>query len=151
MNVTYSGILANRSAKATVEALQAAMLELPQYEPPTEHVFHGGMYCRQVTIPAGCTIVGKKHKQDHLFMVVSGEVRIVDDGQAQTLTAPAVLQSKTGVKRAIYAITDTVFLTVHATPAKDVEQAEQMLVEPDENSPFTIGNKLKIVELEVSS
>jgi quercetin dioxygenase-like cupin family protein len=150
VNVTYTGILANRSAKASVEALQAAMLELPQYEPPTEHVFHGGMYCRQVKIPAGCTIVGKKHKQDHLFMIVSGEVCIVDDGQTQTLVAPAVLKSKIGVKRAIHAVTDTVFLTVHATEAVDVEQAEELLVEPDESSPFTLGNKLKNIELEVS-
>ena len=146
MNVTYTGILSS-----TVEALQAAMLELPQYEFPTEHIFHGGMYCRQVLSPAGSTIVGKVHKQDHFFMVVSGTVCVVDDGQTKTLTAPVLLKSKAGVKRAIHSLTDTVFLTIHATEAVDVEQAEELLVEPDENSPFTLGNKLKNTELEVSS
>jgi len=142
VQVTYTGILAN-----TLDALQAAMLELPQYEFPTEHIFHGGMYCRQVSSPAGSTIVGKVHKQDHFFMVVSGTVCVVDDGQTKTLTAPALLKSKAGVKRAIHSLTDAVFMTTHATEAVDVEQAEELLVEPDEASPFTLGNKLKKLEV----
>lgn len=151
MDVTYSGLLADTEQKDSVQALQSAMLELPQYEPPTEHVFHGGMYCRQVFAPAGCTIVGKKHKQDHFFMVVVGTVAILDGEQAQTVDAPALLNSKAGVKRAIHCVTDTVFMTVHATDAQTIEQAEEVLVEPDKSSPFTLGNKLKNTELEVSS
>ena len=143
MRVTYSGVLAP-SVRKQVEALQAEMLKFPQFEPPTEHIFHGGMYCRQVSIPAGCTIVGKKHKQDHFFMVMSGEVRIVDDGEARTVCAPALIKSVAGVKRAIYAITDTVFMTFHATDAITVEQAEETLVEFDASSPFTLGNKIEV-------
>jgi quercetin dioxygenase-like cupin family protein len=143
--------LASRPAKATVEALQAAMLELPQSEPPTEHVFHGGMYWRQVWRPAGCTIVGRVHKKEHFYMIVSGTVCITTDTGVQTLTGPVLLCSKPGTKRAVHAVTDALCMTFHVTDAADVEQAEQMLVEPDKNSPFTLGNKLKIVELEVST
>lgn len=156
MNVTYTGILAKVATPFTqlhgsVEALQAAMLELPQYEPPTEHVFHGGMYCRQVWRPAGCTIVGRVHKKEHFYLIVSGTVCITTDNGVQTLTGPVLLCSKPGTKRAVHAVTDALCITFHATEAVDVEQAEELLVEPDESSPFTLGNKLKIVELEVST
>jgi mannose-6-phosphate isomerase-like protein (cupin superfamily) len=139
MKVTYSLDF----LKPSVQALQDAMSEMPQYEPPTEHLFHGGMYCRQVAIPAGCTIVGKKHKKDHFFMVMSGEVYIVDDDKARTVYAPALIQSLAGVKRAIHAITDTVFMTFHATDATTVEQAEEVLVEFDPSSLFILSNKIK--------
>lgn len=156
MNVTYTGILAKVAAPFTqphgsVQALEEAMREMPQYEPPTEHLFHGGMYCRQVWRPAGCTIVGRVHKKEHFYMVVSGTVCITTDTGVQTLTGPALLCSKPGTKRAVHAVTDALCMTFHATDATDVKEAEQMLAEPDENSPFTLGNKLKIVELEVSS
>jgi quercetin dioxygenase-like cupin family protein len=136
--------VATEDKYAKVEALQAEMLKMPQFEPPTEHTFHGGMYCRQVSIPAGCTIVGKKHKQDHFFMVMSGVVCIVDGDEAQTINAPALLKSLAGVKRAIHALTDTVFMTFHATNAVTVEQAEEILVEFDASSPFTLGNKIEV-------
>jgi len=136
--------VATEDKYAKVEALQAEMLKMPQFEPPTEHTFHGGMYCRQVSIPAGCTIVGKKHKQDHFFMVMSGVVCIVDGDEAQTINAPALLKSLAGVKRAIHALTDTVFMTFHATDAVTVEQAEEILVEFDASSPFTLGNKIEV-------
>lgn len=129
---------------AKVEALQAEMLKMPQFEPPTEHTFHGGMYCRQVSIPAGCTIVGKKHKQDHFFVIMSGIVCIVDNDEARTVNAPALIKSTVGVKRAIHALTDTVFMTFHATEAVTVAQAEEALVEFDESSPFTLGNKIEV-------
>jgi len=126
------------------------MLTLPQYEPPTEHLFHGGMYCRQVWRPAGCTIVGRVHKKEHFYMVVSGTVCVTTDDGVQTITGPTLLCSKPSTKRAVHALTDALCMTFHATDAVDVEQAEQMLVEPDPSSPFTLGNKVKQSELEVS-
>jgi hypothetical protein len=78
-------------------------------------------------------------------MVMSGEVRIVDDGDAQTIQAPMLIKCVAGVKRAIYAMTDTVFMTFHATDAVTVEQAEETLVEFDASSPFILGNKIEVL------
>jgi quercetin dioxygenase-like cupin family protein len=142
MRVTYSGVLAP-SVRKQVEALQAAMSEMPQYEPPTEHWFHGGMYCRQVWRPAGCTIVGKVHKKEHFYVVVSGTICVTTDDGVETITGPQVLCSKPGTKRAVYAVTDALCMTFHVAEAKTVEEAEEELVEPDANSMFAIGNKVK--------
>jgi quercetin dioxygenase-like cupin family protein len=140
MMVTYSGVLAK---KPNVQALQDAMSEMPQYEPPTEHLFHGGMYCRQVWRPAGCTIVGKVHKKEHFYMVVSGTICVTTDDGLQTITGPKVLCSTPGTKRAVYAITDALCMTFHVVDAQTVEQAEDELVEPDNGSKFLVGNKVK--------
>lgn len=140
MIVTYSGILAK---KPNVQALQDAMTEMPQYEPPTEHLFHGGMYCRQVWRPAGCTIVGKVHKKEHFYVVVSGTICVTTDEGVQTITGPKVLCSKPGTKRAVYAVTDALCMTFHVVDAQTVEQAEDELVEPDNSSKFLVGNKVK--------
>lgn len=131
-------------------ALQAALLNMPQFEPPTEHIFHGGMYCRQMSIPAGCTLVGKVHKKEHFFALASGSVCITTDEGPQLLTGFKLLSSYPGTKRAIHAVSDSVFMTFHATDLTDVEQVEQEFVEEDATSTFTTGNKLKPFELEVS-
>lgn len=132
-----------------VEALQSEISKYPQYEPPTEHIFHGGMYCRQVWRPAGCLIVGKVHKQEHFYMVVSGTVKITTDDGVQTITGPFLLCSKPGTKRAVFAETDALCMTIHRVESNTVEEVESELVEDDPNSMFTIGNKVKNPEIEV--
>lgn len=134
-----------------VEALQEEMKTMPQFEPPTEHIFHGGMYCRQVWRPAGCLIVGKVHKKEHFYMVVHGTVAITDgNGDTVEITGPCLVQSMAGTKRAVYAVTDALCMTIHRTDSVTVDAAEDELVEFDERSMFTIGNKIKDPLLEVT-
>jgi quercetin dioxygenase-like cupin family protein len=137
-------------SREQIERLQAEMVQMPQYEPPTEHVFHGGMYCRQVWRPAGCLIVGKVHKKEHFYMVVSGTVKVTTDDGLQTITGPMLLCSTPGTKRAVFAETDALCMTFHRVESNTVEDAESELVEDDPKSMFTIGNKIKHIEIEVS-
>ena len=137
-------------SREQIEQLQAEMAQMPQYEAPTEHVFHGGMYCRQVWRPAGCLIVGKVHKKEHFYMVVSGTVKVTTDDGLQTITGPMLLCSKPGTKRAVFAETDALCMTFHRVDSNTVEDAESELVEDDPKSMFTIGNKIKHIEIEVS-
>lgn len=131
------------SANEKVNALQAALSEFPQYEPPTKHTFHAGMYCREVWRPAGVLVVGRVHKKEHFYMIVSGTVAITTDDGVQYLTGPHLLCSKPGTKRAVYAETDTLCMTFHRTDALTVEDAEKELVEEDPASMFLPGNVLK--------
>lgn len=123
---------------SAVEDLQAAMLALPQAELPTESLFHAGMYLRAVEMPADGLIVGKVHKCAHFLFLASGTLRIGQD----TFHAPRVIPSNPGTKRALYAVTDCLFFTIHRTDTTDVASAEAEMVEPDETSPFLVGNKL---------
>jgi hypothetical protein len=139
MKVTYNlPTMASR-----VQALQNAISQLPQYEPETKHTFHAGMYCREVWRPAGVLVVGKIHKKEHFYLIVSGTVAITTDEGVKSVTGPHLLCSTPGTKRAVYAETDALCMTFHVVDAKTIEDAEQELVEEDETSMFTLGNKLK--------
>ena len=141
MKVTYS--LPVLGMRQKVQALQDVISQLPQYEPETKHTFHAGMYCREVWRPAGVIIVGKVHKKEHFYLVVSGTVAITTDEGVKSVTGPTLLCSTPGTKRAVYAETDALCMTFHVVDAKTIEDAEQELVEEDDSSMFTLGNKLK--------
>ena len=132
-----------------IQALQEAVLQLPQFQPDTQDFFHGGMYVRAVERPAGCLIVGKVHKRDHLYFVATGSVAVVgvEGEEPQIYHAPRLLQCQAGTKRAVYALTDALCFTIHVSDATTTEEAEAELVEPDETSPFLVGNRLPVKEL----
>ena len=138
--------------RAKVDVLQQELSKLPQYEPETRHFFHGGMYCREVFRPAGVLIVGAVHKKEHFYFIASGTVAITNgEGNVQEVTGPHLFLSKPGTKRAVYALTDALCMTFHATDAASVEQAESELVEADPNSMFGVGNRIKQQPQEVLS
>jgi len=146
MKVTYGqGFLPNApfDLRNKVEALQAELCKLPQYKPETKHTFHAGMYCREVWRQAGVLVVGKVHKKEHFYLIVSGTVAITTDDGVQSITGPQLLCSTPGTKRAVYAETDALCMTFHVVDAKTVEDAEIELVESDPNDMYAVGNIVK--------
>ena len=131
-----------------VENIQTALSRLPQYEPITDHYFHGGMYCRKVSRIAGALVVGKVHKKEHFYICVTGQMIVWNENGATLLNAGDVLLSPPGTKRVVYAITDAIGMTMHIVNAKTIEEAETELVEEDLSSTYSIGNKVKIPTIE---
>ena len=124
-------------------ALQRAVSCFPQIEPKTRHFFADGMYCREVSTDANVTIVGKVHKREHFYMVVSGTVWVTTDDGVKEIVGPQVLVSKPGTKRAVFSVTPSVRLTVHRTDKTDLAEIEKELLEDDPTAMFDAGNKLK--------
>ena len=150
MRVTYQGDLFTPvvTGRQKVERLQEEVSKMPQFEPDTRHTFHGGMYCREVFRPADTTIIGKVHKKEHFYLIVSGTVLIMDGvGAAVEVTGPKLISSRPGTKRAVYSVTDALCMTFHALDAVTVEDAEAELVEDDPVSMFAVGNKVKLKEI----
>ena len=77
-------------------------------------------------------------------MVVFGTVTLTTDEGLFTLTGPYLLASKPGTQRAVYANTDALCMTFHRVDSIDLEEVENELVEQDLESPFGVGNKLKV-------
>ena len=152
MQVVYGkGFQVAPSMRRSVEQLQEDISKLPQYQPETKHYFHAGMYCREVFRHAGVLVVGKVHKKEHFYLIVSGTVMITDgEGGAIEVTGPHLMSSKPGTKRAVYALTDTVCMTFHVTAATTVEEAEDELVEEDPKAMYALGNIVKNEQIEVS-
>lgn len=133
----------------SIEKLKEAVLSFQQWDAGehTTHFFADGMYCRVLFQPAGCLIVGKIHKKEHFYIVASGEITITGDGEApRKVIGPAVIVSRPGTQRALYAHTDTTYLTVHRTDKTDLEEVENELVEADPSSPYLPGNRLPLLE-----
>ena len=127
-----------------IEALQREVLKLPQYEPITHHHFADGMYCREVFREAGTLVIGAVHKKEHFYIVASGTVSITDgSAAAKMVTGPAIHTSYPGTKRAVYAHTEAICITVHRTDKTNIEDIEAELVEQDPSSSYQIGNSLK--------
>ena len=135
--------------RAAIDRLQTELVKLPQFEPKTEHYFADGMYLRTVWSPAGSVIVGKVHKTEHFYAVLSGRVQVTtNDGVVElnaTKDGPQILCCPVGTKRAVHVIEGAWRMNVHLNLANttDIDELERRLVEPDEQCQFLPGNKLK--------
>ena len=106
------------------------------------------MYCREVFRHADVTVVGKVHKKEHFYLIVSWTVMITDgNGEAVEVTGPKLICSTPGTKRAVHAVTDALCMTFHVVDATTIEDAEAELVDDDPKSMFTIGNKANVKEI----
>lgn len=99
---------------------------------PLKHSFSNGMYVREIFIPAGMFVIGKIHKHDHPNFLLSGTVNVITEFESMTLTGPLSMISKAGTKRALYAVTDLVWVTVHLNPTntQDLAQLEEEIIAP---------------------
>jgi len=128
-----------------IDQIQAELITMPQVDLPTEHYFsESGMYCRKVFRPAGTVIVGKVHKQHHLFLCAMGEIIVWTEKGMRKLVAGDVVESKPGTKRITLAVTDAIGITVHRTDKTDLDEIESELIEPDDTAMFDSKNLLKI-------
>ena len=147
MNLDLVEMAGGALSRSSVERLQAEVSKLPQYEPKTTHHFHGGMYCREVYRDAGVLVVGKIHRKEHFYLVVSGRVRVGRDEYGPG----SLILSQPGTKRAVLSLEPSVCMTFHRTDATTVEDAERELVEDDPASMFDSGNRLKAQPMELLS
>lgn len=129
-----------------VERLQASMAQMPQVpDLETEHYFVPGMYCRRLFRKAGTVIVGKVHLAPHFFMCAAGEILVLDGETVKTLRAGDVIECPPGTKRATYALTDAVGITIHKTDKTDLDEIEVELIEPDNAALFDADNAVKVL------
>ena len=138
----YGGLMRQK-----VLALQDVISGLPQIEMVTHHHFADGMYCRELHQPAGTLVVGKTHKREHFFILTNGRLQVAMNDGTHTFTAPTVIVSKPGAKRALFALEDSTYVTVHRTKKKNLDKIEKELIEETPEALFDSANKLKVKEL----
>jgi quercetin dioxygenase-like cupin family protein len=118
-----------------IKALERAIItELEPVDTPLEHHFIPGVYIRKLTLPAGTVLTGKVHSTIHGCIVAKGRILVAsEEGGTKELVAGDVFVSHPGVKRAGYAIEDTVFINVHANAeeTRDLEVLEAQLIAPE--------------------
>ena len=125
--------------------LQDEMLPIQCEMPGAVHHYAKGMYAREFAMPAGMVVVGKKHKHEHFMMVLKGHAKIVTEFGNQDVKAGLVHVSQPGAKRVVYAIEDTIFVTVHLNPTDttDIEQIEAEHIEPEAPETIELAKRYK--------
>jgi hypothetical protein len=107
-----------------IEKIEQAMLDMPQVECPVVHHFGPNIYMREVTLKAGTFAIGHAQKFEHLNIVLTGSVAIIDNGQVKTIKAPTIFVGKPGRKMG-YVLEDTVWLNVYSTNETDIDKLEE--------------------------
>lgn len=104
-----------------------------------QHFFGDGVYVRVLSIPEGYAFIGKQHKTDHVFALISGKMAITDkDGNRNIYNAPYFFESKIGARRSLLALTDSIIMNAHACDTtKAIDEIEDFL---------TFDPSLKMVE-----
>jgi hypothetical protein len=117
--------------RSNILALQENLATYPQIDPPLKHHFAEGSYGREIFIPAGSMVIGKIHRHSHVNVISMGRVFVATEFDSLVLEAPYTFVSMPGTKRAVYAITDTVWTTIHVTDETDLQKIEDAVIAPD--------------------
>jgi len=142
----------NSGIRLKLYALQESVgRELEPVECPLQHVFAPGAYARTMRIPAGTVIVGKIHKHAHLNILSQGTVCVMTETEGdRQLTGPLTMVSPPGTKRAVYAITDAVWTTIHLTNSTNLDEIEAEVIAPtfEDYEQFRLqGETMKQIEV----
>jgi len=140
-DLTQFSQISSSMQREKILAFEAEARKLPQIEIPVRHYFSKGLYAREITIPAGAIVTGKIHLFEHLNIISSGIVRIVTEDFNEVVEAPRTLVAMPGVKKVLYAITTTVFTTVHATDITDIDEIDRVFVTEDYDDLKLEGQK----------
>lgn len=109
----------------------AAAVASGEVAPGAQHIDHyttDDLYGRRCRIPMGTVALTYVHRKDHLSLCLKGTVILIDqNGDRTEVTAPDVFVTKKGTQRALLAVTDVDFVTVHYHPNADLSTIESDL------------------------
>lgn len=112
------------AAIAAVRNIEAQAAQLPQVALDVDHVLHGGMYARTITIPAGAMITGALIKIPTMLFLAGDASVFTGEEKPKRFVGEHLLLAGAGRKQAFYAHTDTQLTMVFPTQAKTVAEAE---------------------------
>jgi quercetin dioxygenase-like cupin family protein len=100
--------------------------KLTHYYAPIDNNYGCGTYARQMFIPKGTLIIGKIHRHQHLNFIMQGRVSVSTEFGPKYFEAPCIFVSEVGLKRAVIAEEDTIWVTVHLTKHLGEENLAKM-------------------------
>ena len=84
---------------ANMANAEKELLQHPQVDCPVVHHFGPNLCIRELFMPAGTLAIGHRQKFEHMNIMLSGKVMIIDEqGNTNVLTAPMIFVGKPGRK-----------------------------------------------------
>ena len=112
---------------------------------PIKHSFAPGIYAREMTIPEGTLLLGKVHKHRHHNFLMQGSIIVLTESNGvELLQAPLMIVSEPGTQRIGYAVTDTIWTTVHENKdnSEDLAVIEERTVTDNKDKYLEYKNNL---------
>ena len=116
-----------------LKKVEHGMLQKEQVDIPVEHTFSGGVYIRQISIPKGTILMGKRHRHETCNILVSGELSIYmgEDIPINRVKGPFLFTSEPNTKKLAYCHENAVFMNIHPTEETDLEKIENEFIIPE--------------------
>jgi hypothetical protein len=111
------------------------MLGLPgQIKIPTDHIFSGGVYIRQVKIPVGTLVMGMRHRNATCNILLKGVLQVyVEEGKPPiTIVGPHIFTSPPGAKKFAYCQEEAIFINIIPTNEIDPDEIERQVIIPEQ-------------------
>jgi len=116
---------------------EEAMNELPTSQQgdvfPLWHTFVDGAYVREIRMPKGALLTSKIHKVTHPYFILKGKVAVLTEEGEKLIEAPYYGITLAGTKRLLYILEDTVWVTVHVTKERSLNEIEHEIIAKDFN------------------
>jgi quercetin dioxygenase-like cupin family protein len=145
----------SKSARESIFDLQHMLEQDPDMLTPEEaterfvtHYFAPHTYARKMFIAKDTVVVGKIHNHAHLNILIYGKCKVVTEFGNEILEGPRIWTSEPGTKRAVYALTDLEWMTIHHNPTdtENTDELEEYIIAKDYES----FNALRLESGEIS-
>lgn len=113
--------------RAKIERLHAYVNEVPQVDCPVRHFFAPGLFAREITIPAGVTLIGAVHKTENLAVLSKGRLLLATPAGPVEIAAPHTLTVLPGDKNSATALEESVWTNFWPNPNN--EKSIDLLIE----------------------
>lgn len=137
--------VSKRDFDSNLRSLVSTLGAAPEDGITYKHHIGGGVYLREVTLKPNALAVGAKHLKETMAFLSKGTMVLYTDAGKRQVSAPAVFVSPAGAQRAVFALTDVVFTTVHPLEGRTIAQIEEDWVG---DSSQLLGNSANIQLLE---
>lgn len=96
------------------------------------NTFSEGMYVRELHIPKGTLIEGKRHRKKTMNMLIKGHMTIYDGKETYEIHAPFIAESEAFIKKTGFAHEDSVWVNIHTTNSTDLDEIEAEFIISEE-------------------
>ena len=97
---------------------------------PLKHTFTDGIYIRQMSMRKDSAVIGKIHKNRHVWFLLSGFLSVASETSSEDYEAPCYVEAPAGSKRVIYAHEDSVWVNIYPNPTntEDLDKLEEQII-----------------------
>lgn len=111
----------------SIDKLEAFLLNGEHFDLPISHEFTENEYVRGMYAPTGTIVVGHKHNQDTVNVMLRGKAIVRSGDELMELVAPAYFISKPNDRKAAFVVEDLVWINIHANPYGIPETEEEKI------------------------